>query len=391
MVCVRKWGSGVPVPLVTKRRVKTARLSGRSWAAVMTEFQISRSSLWRIMNDASIMVIETVRAPNQLSATDRETISLGISQGVSDAQIARQLGCHRATIGREIARNGGRGVYRAVDAERATCARAKRPQPTKLEHHQGLAQVVEAWLIMNWSPEQISARLRVEFPDNETMRVSAETIYLSIYVYGRGALNTELSRHLRTQRRARRPRQITTRNTTQGAGSIPDKVMIAERPDDIEDRCVPGHWEGDLIIGKNQASQVGTLVERTTGMALLIALPGNRHADTVADALARQVATLPRQLCQTITWDQGSEMAAHASFTTATNIDVYFCDPHAPWQRGSNENFNGLLRQYLPKGTDLSVYSQPALDAIAREINNRPRKRLRYMTPSETFNQLMLH
>jgi IS30 family transposase len=373
VVRVRK-GSGVPIPLLTKRRVKTAKLSGEPWRSVIERFQISQTSLWSIMNDDAVMVIETVRRLGQLSASDRETISLAIQRGIGDAEIARTVRCHRSTIGREIRRNGGRGAYRAVAAEQATCRRASRPKATKLENHPVLASIVEDWLAQNWSPEQISARLRVEFPDDETMRVSAETIYLSIYVYGRGAIKTELAKHLRTRRHDRRPRRSTTLNSA--GGSITDKVMIVDRPEEIEDRLVPGHWEGDLIIGANQASQIGTLVERSTGFALLIALPDNRHATTLAEALARQVATLPAQACTSITWDQGSEMAAHISFSVATDIAVYFCDPHAPWQRGTNENFNGLLRQYFPKGTDLSIYSQPALDAVAREINNRPRKRL---------------
>lgn len=380
-------GSGVRVPLGVRRQIKTARLSGRSWTWVMVEFGISRSTLGRIMNDAAVMPIEPVRAADRLNAEDRETISLGVQAGRSDAAIAREVGCHRSTIGREVSRHGGRESYRAVEAERATCERAKRPKPTKLESDDVLAGVVAAWLKMNWSPEQISARLIEEFPDDETMRVSHETIYQSIYVHSRGALKTELAKHLRTRRPARRPRQVTIRN----GGSIPNRVMIADRPEEIEGREVPGHWEGDLIIGKNQKSQIGTLVERSTGFCLLVALPEDRHADTVAAALQRQVGTLSAHACKSITWDQGSEMAAHATFRTATKIDVYFCDPHAPWQRGSNENFNGLLRQYFPKTTDLSIYSQHYLDHVAQEINNRPRKRHGFKTPLEMFNQLMLH
>ncbi len=251
-----------------------------------------------------------------------------------------------------------------------------------------LAATVTEWLEdQQWSPEQISGRLIEEFPDDETMRVSKESIYQELFVYGRGGLKKELTKHLRTRRRTRRPRSETSRN--KASSPIPDKVMIADRPVEIEDRQIPGHWEGDLIIGANSGSQVGTLVERTTGFALLVALPDNRQAATVAEALQRQIQTLPAQLCKSITWDQGSEMAAHVAFTVATDIAVY-CDPHAPWQRGSNENTNGLLRQYLPKGTDLSVYSQADLDEIAQKLNNRPRKRHGFMTPSEKFNQLML-
>ena len=253
-----------------------------------------------------------------------------------------------------------------------------------------LAATVTNWMQdQQWSPEQISGRLIEEFPDDETMRVAKETIYQELFVYGRGGLKKELVKHLRTRRPSRRSRSETSRN--KASSPIPDKVMIADRPVEIDDRQIPGHWEGDLIIGANNGSQVGTLVERTTGFVLLIALPDNRQAATLAEALQRQIQTLPAQLCKSITWDQGSEMAAHVAFTVATDVAVYFCDPHAPWQRGTNENTNGLLRQYLPKSTDLSVYSQADLDEIARKLNNRPRKRHGFMTPSEKFNQLMLH
>jgi IS30 family transposase len=292
-------------------------------------------------------------------------------------------------VTREVAANGGRDAYRVVDAEARACRLAQRPKATKLETHQVLADTVTQWMEdKQWSPEQISARLPVEFPDDETMRVAKETIYQELFVYGRGGLKKELTKHLRTHRAKRRPRSVTARNKT--SSPISDKVMIADRPVEIEDRQVPGHWEGDLIIGEDSCSQAGTLVERTTGFLLLIALPEDRQAVTVAEALQRQVQTLPEQLCKSITWDQGSEMAAHVSFTIATDIAVYFCDPHAPWQRGSNENINGLIRQYLPKGTDLSGYSQADLDEIAAKLNDRPRKRLGFMKPSEMFNQLML-
>jgi IS30 family transposase len=303
--------------------------------------------------------------------------------------IAVLLGRHRSSICREVAANGGRDGYRAVDAEARACRLAARPKATKLESHPVLAATVTNWMQdQQWSPEQISGRLLEEFPDDETMRVAKETIYQELFVYGRGGLKKELVKHLRTRRASRRSRSETSRN--KASSPIPDKVMIADRPVEIDDRQIPGHWEGDLIIGANNASQVGTLVERTTGFVLLIELADNRQAATLAEALQRQIQTLPAQLCKSITWDQGSEMAAHVAFTIATDIAVYFCDPHTPWQRGSNENTNGLLRQYLPKSTDLSIYSQADLDDIARKLNNRPRKRHGYLTPSEKFNQLML-
>jgi len=256
------------------------------------------------------------------------------------------------------------------------------------ETNLALKMVVESWLGLKYSPKQISGRLRAEFPDNEKMRVAPETIYQALFVQARGGLNKELVKYLRTNRRHRRPRSVTARNSDRGR--ISDMVMISQRPAEIEDRAVPGHWEGDLIIGKNGKSQVGTLVERTSGLVLLIELPDGRTADCVAEALQRQIATLPAQACKTITWDQGKEMAGHAAFTVATAIPVFFCDPHSPWQRGSNENTNGLLRQYMPNGTDLSIYSQAELDDIAAELNNRPRERHEFLTPLEVFNKLVL-
>jgi IS30 family transposase len=227
----------------------------------------------------------------------------------------------------------------------------------------------------------------VEYPDDETMRVAPETIYQALYVYGRGGLRKELHKHLRSQRKQRRPRTVTARNRQESP--IPDMVNIADRPEDVEDRLVPGHWEGDLILGKDGGSQVATLVERTTGLLLLAKLE-DKQASTVARVLAERIQTLPDQPFRSLTWDQGTEMADHTNFTIATGIPVYFCDPNAPWQRGSNENINGLLRQYLPKGTDLSVPSQDDLDAIAHKLNGRPRKRHQFMTPYEVFNQLVL-
>ena len=249
--------------------------------------------------------------------------------------------------------------------------------------------MVSTWLEHGrWSPEQISARLRVEFCDDETMRVSPETIYRALYVHGRGGLRKELAACLRSGRAARRSQQSTLRNRTQS--SIPNLVSIVDRPDEIEDRLVPGHWEGDLIMGRNNGSQVGTLVERTTGLVMLSKLD-SKNADHVADAISTRILTLPDVLRGSLTWDRGSELAAHASITMATNMQVYFCDPHAPWQRGSNENINGLLRQFLPRDTDLSQFSQTDLDEIAHNLNTRPRKRHQWLTPLEVFDQLVLH
>ena len=384
-----KWGPGCRVPEEVRFEIRERGRRGELRRVLQQEFCLSRVSVWRIVNEHGPMLSEVCsRSSRCLSAGDREVISREVRAGTPDAAIARLVGCHRSTIGREIAGHGGRQNYRAVNAEQRACGSAKRPKPTKLESCPLLASVVTRWLRHEqWSPEQISARLVVEFPDDETMRVSKETIYLELFVYGRGGLKKELIKHLRTQRPQRKPRSITARNSQ---GPIPNMVLIEDRPAEVDDRVVPGHWEGDLIIGANSASQVGTLVERTTGWLMLVQLPEDRCAPTVAAALQRQVQTLPAQLCKSITWDQGREMAAHEAFSIAADVAVYFCHPHSPWERGSNENTNGLLRQYLPKGTDLSGHSQADLDAIARKLNDRPRKRHGFLTPSEVFSQLVL-
>lgn len=348
---------------------------------------MSVSTVWRITHDPVVEAQIRGSSSARLTLADREEISRGIAAGVNDAEIARRIGRHRSSVGREIELGGGREAYRAVSAHRVACARAERPRLTKFERNPVLAMVVEAWLAEGLSPEQISGRLRVEFPDDETMRVAPETIYQALYVFGRGGLRKELVTCLRSQRIDRRPRTVTARNRDRS--SIPNLVSIAERPDEVAERLVPGHWEGDLLMGTNNGSQVGTLVERTTGLVMLCQLD-SKHADVVADALAERIATLPAMLRRSLTWDRGTEMAAHETFTMATDMKVYFCDPHAPWQRGSNENTNGLLRQYLPKDADLSKHSQDDLDQIARKLNTRPRKRHGFLTPLEVFDQLVL-
>ena len=288
-------------------------------------------------------------------------------------------------MSREVAANGGRAQYRAWRAHQRAQQQARRPKTSKLAHAP-LAARVSSWLAQWWSPVQISARLRIEFAGDPMMWVSHETIYQALYVQGRGELRRELARCLRTGRAKRRPRGRGERT-----GQLRDMVMISQRPAEADDRAVPGHWEGDLVIGKDCRSAVGTLVERATRYVLLLHLPGGRDAHLVEQAMRQAITTLPGQLTRTITWDQGKEMAYHADFTIATGIPVYFCDPHKPWQRGSNENTNGLLRQYLPKGTDLSVHSAVDLARIARSLNNRPRKTLGYMTPSEKLAELLAH
>jgi len=285
----------------------------------------------------------------------------------------------------EASTNRGRGAYRAWRAHQRAHERTRRPKTPKLARPR-LAGQGSSWLAEWWSPVQISARLRVEFPGDPMMWVSHETIYQALYVQGRGELRRELARCLRTGRAKRRPR-----GRGDNTGRIKDMVMISERPAEAADRAVPGHWEGDLLIGKDGKSAVGTLVERTSRFVLLLHLPGGRDAHLVEQAMRQAIGGLPAELARTITWDQGKEMAYHARFTIATSIPVYFCDPHKPWQRGSNENTNGLLRQYLPKGTDLSVHSADDLAGIARSLNGRPRKTLGYMTPSEKLAEFLAH
>ena len=323
--------------------------------------------------------------PGRLTLEEREEISLGLGRGESYTAIAGRLGRPVSTVSREVGANGGRCGYRAVPAHRRAWERARRPKQPRLACTR-LAAQVEEWLEQWWSPEEISRRLRTEFPDDPMMWVSHETIYQSLFVQGRGELRRELTRCLRTGRARRRPRR-----RSQVRAQLADMVMISERPAEADDRAVPGHWEGDLIIGKNAKSAVGTLVERATRYVLLLHLPEGREADKVDAAMRQAIAKLPGELFRTITWDQGKEMARHATFTIDTGIQIYFCDPHSPWQRGTNENTNGLLRQYMPKSTDLSLLTEDDLDRIARSLNNRPRKTLGFMKPSERLSELLAH
>ena len=326
-----------------------------------------------------------VPGPGRLTLADREEITLGLRGGDSFTAIAARLGKADSTVSREVAANGGRAGYRAWRAHQRAREQARRPKTPKLACPQLAAQVA-AWPQEWWSPVQIAARLRIEHPGDPMMRVSHETIYQALYVQGRGELRRELARCLRTGRARRRPRGRDGRS-----GHIKDMVMISERPAEAGDRAVPGHWEGDLIIGKDCRSAVGTLVERTTRYLLLLHLPEGRDARLAGQAMRQAITALPADLARSITWDQGIEMSCHAGFTVATGIPACFCDPHSPWQRGSNENTNGLLRQYLPKGTDLSVYSAGDLARIARSLNGRPRKTLGFMTPSEKLTELLAH
>jgi IS30 family transposase len=325
------------------------------------------------------------RALRCLSMAEREEISRGVAAGESCREIAARLGRAPSTVSRELARNGGRHRYRAQAAAAAAFGRAQRPKAAKLVTEPRLREVVEAKLALRWSPQQIAGWLPLAYPQDPVMRVSHETIYLSLFVQGRGALRRELQRCLRTGRAMRYPRG---KRLPQGRGQLRDVVLISERPAEAKDRAVPGHWEGDLLLGR-RPSAVATLVERASRYLTLVALPDGYKAEQVRPALAAAVARLPEQLRRSLTWDQGKEMAEHTQFTVDTGVQVYFCDPRSPWQRGSNENTNGLLRQYLPKGADLRQFDQATLDAIAAELNGRPRQTLGFKTPSQALAEAL--
>ena len=321
-----------------------------------------------------------------LSFAEREEIAVGLAAGETRRVIAARLGRHPSTVGREITRNGPRaGGYRARAAEAQAQFAARRPKPARLAAEGRLREYVQARLLERWSPAQISAMLAQEFADEPEMRVCHETIYQSLYVQGRGALRRELASCLRTGRALRKPR----RRAGARRGRIPGMVMISERPAEAADRAVPGHWEGDLILGREGTSAIGTLAGRSTRFVMLLHLPGRHDAAAIESAMAAKMMTLPAQLRRSLTWDQGSEMSGHARFTIATGIAVYFCDPHSPWQRGSNENTNGLLRQYFPKGTSLRHHTRAHLDAVAAQLNARPRQTLGWKTPAQKLTDLL--
>jgi IS30 family transposase len=323
------------------------------------------------------------RSPIALTLSEREEISRGIAKGHSVRDIAHYLGRAPSTVSREINRNGGYYQYRASDADIATWDRARRPKPCKLRLHPILKRLVVRKLKQNWSPEQIAGWLKDTYPDNGHKQVSHETIYKTLFIQARGALKKELQQYLRSQRAIRRSRQHSKKD--EGLGQITNAVSIRQRPAQAEDRAVPGHWEGDLIAGSKN-SHIATLVERHTRYVMLVRVKG-KDTETVVNALIEHAHKLPRELYKSLTWDRGKEMSDHQRFTLATDIKVYFCDPQSPWQRGSNENTNRLLRQYFPKGTDLSVHSQAKLNAVARQLNERPRKTLKFKTPAYMFDQ----
>jgi IS30 family transposase len=328
-----------------------------------------------------------------LSFAEREEIALLKARGLGVRAIARRVGRSPSTISRELARAQGfhgvgnrhRPVYRASTAQADADAKARRPKPAKLATNLVLRRLVQDRLKQDHSPEQIARRLRQDFSNQPEMWVSHETIYQSLYVQSRGGLKRELTKHLRTGRAVRKPHRQPDQRRERFAGM----VMISQRPPEVEDRAVPGHWEGDLIMGANNATAVGTLVERTSRFVMLLHLPGGSSPAGVQEAMVAKMATLPEQLRRSLTWDQGKEMANHIAIAEATGLDIYFCDPHSPWQRGTNENTNGLLRQYLPKGSDLSFYGPGMLDQIAAQLNGRPRKTLNWATPAEALDALL--
>jgi IS30 family transposase len=407
----------IRTPGVRVRAFWRARLSGMAIVDAAALAGVSPRAGKQWINQAGGVIPDLVEPTGRhLSLTEREEIAVGWAAGLSRAEIARKLGRHPATVGRELHRNKlvgpeplapradgvahkpgpkpGRAPraqheqlrYRAVVAQAKAEQRARRPKPRKLARCPQLLAQVRAGLAQWWSPQQISATLQLSFPGQAEMQVSHETIYQELYVQGRGELRRELTRCLRTGRAVRRPRRMADRRTTR---RIPDMILISQRPAEVTDRAVPGHWEGDLIIGAGSGSAIGTLVERTTRFVMLLHLPGQHGAEQVRDAMITTMGALPAALRRSLTWDQGIELTRHAEIGVALDLPIYFCDPHSPWQRGSNENTNGLLRQYFPKATDLSQHSPADLAAVSAQLNARPRKTLGWATPAHALAQLL--
>jgi IS30 family transposase len=357
---------------------------GESLQRIAELFDRNHSSVERILAETGgIQPAQRRRSRLALTLAEREEISRSVATGQSIRSVATRLGRAPSTISREIMRNGGQECYRASQADQAAWDRGRRPKTCSLAENRSLAHIVAGKLQLLWSPEQIAGWLKRTYPDDETFQVSHETIYRSLFIQARGVLKKELLQHLRRTRAMRRSRHHTQKSDDRR--KIRDAVSISERPATAEDRAVPGHWEGDLLCG-NRSSQIATIVERQTRYLMLVKV-ASKDAETFANALIKNARKLPQELYKSLTWDRGTEMAGHKRFTLATDIQVYFCDPRSPWQRGTNENTNGLLRQYFPKGTDISTYSQAKLNAIARKLNERPRKTLNYETPAERFHQ----
>ena len=356
---------------------------GESQSSIGRLFQRESSSIFSLLSPSGgIRPAPRTRSRLALTLSEREEISRGIVRQLSLRTIASQLDRSPSTISREIKRNGGYDHYRATQADQAAWDRACRPKLCKLACYPSLSRKVATKLMRNWSPEQIAGWLKRTYPDNENNQVSHETIYRSLFIQTRGVLKKELQQYLRTQRAIRRSKHASLKRN--GLGGIKDTISISERPASVEDRAVPGHWEGDLVAGSKN-SYIATLVERHSRYVMIVKVK-NKDTESVVSALIKQSKKLPNELYKSLTWDRGKELADHKRFTLKTDINVYFCDPGSPWQRGSNENTNRLLRQYFPKGTDLSLHSQAKLSAVARQLNERPRKTLEFETPAERFN-----
>ena len=357
---------------------------GESMSSIGRLFERGSSSIYNVLEvTGGIRPAGRKRSHLALNMADRETISRGLAADQTVRAIAAELGRWPSTISRESGRNGGRSAYRATKADEATWARAHRPKAGKLSLNSELKRNVSKKLKINWSPEQVAGWLKREYPGDEKNQVSHETIYRSLYIQARGVLKKELQSHLRASRSIRRSRHASLKRA--GRGSIKDAVSISERPPWVEDRAIPGHWEGDLI-GGSKNSYIATLVERHSRYVLLVKVK-NKDSESVVSSLIRQTRKLPQELYKSLTWDRGKELADHKRLKLATDIDIYFCDPQSPWQRGLNENTNRLLRQYYPRGTDLSRFSQARLNTVARQLNERPRKTLKFETPAERFNE----
>ncbi len=375
-------------PVVTeaeKAEIWDRRCKGESLSAIARRLDRAIETIRRyVLLTGGVRPRPRTRSRCELTVVEREEISRGLAAQHSCHAIARRIRRAPSSVSREVARNGGRVGYRAAEAEQAARRRSRRPKASKLALFPLLRAEVEARLSLRWSPQQISAFLKVEYAQDPKMQISHETIYLSLFVQSRGALRKELARHLRTRRLVRQPKK----QVSSGRGQIVDKIMISERPAEAADRAVPGHWEGDLLLGtKNNG--IGTLVERSTRYSMLFTLPNGFTAERVSEALAKTVMTLPASLRRSLTWDQGPEMAGHVRFTIDTGLAVYFCDPRSPWQRGSNENTNGLLRQYFPRGQSLARVTQDELDQVAHELNGRPRQTLGWQSPTQRLAAFM--
>ncbi|WP_406016452.1 IS30 family transposase [Streptomyces sp. NBC_00984] len=372
----KDWDRGI-------RKIGNARLhpDGRR-----IDYTTGMTSTVAVTSAPSLAAVEAELHPRFLTVAERELIADMRREGRSLRAIGRALGRPASTVKREIDARCVEGVYQPHRAQRAWAKSRARPKQSKLAHDGPLREYVAGKLQQQWSPEQICHALVMEFPDDEGMRVSPETVYQAIYVQARGGLRREIALALRTGRTRRKPHRGPEQRTRR---FVDEMVMISERPAEVEDRAVPGHWEGDLIVGPRSESAIVTLVERSTRYVMLGHLPGGHTAEEVRDVLVPLIQTLPAHLRGSLTWDQGCEMAAHKQFTVATGVPVYFCDPHSPWQRGSNENTNGLLRQYFPKSTDLSVHSAADLEHVAQQLNGRPRKTLGWRTPAERLRDLL--